>query len=102
MTTETQNQPALAELLDLTGRVALVTGAGQGVGEAVARMLAQQGAAVAVNDYFADRGERVAREITEAGGRAYPVAADVSDWDGVRSMVDDLERELGPVDILIN
>jgi 2-hydroxycyclohexanecarboxyl-CoA dehydrogenase len=102
MTTETQTQPALAELLDLTGRVALVTGAGQGVGEAVARMLAQQGAAVAVNDYFADRGARVASDITEAGGRAYAVAADVSDWDGVSSMIGDIERELGPVDILIN
>jgi 2-hydroxycyclohexanecarboxyl-CoA dehydrogenase len=102
MTTETQNHPALADLLDLTGRVALVTGAGQGVGEAVVRMLAQQGAAVAVNDYFADRGERVAGEIAEAGGRAHAVAADVSDWDGVRTMVEDVERELGPVDILIN
>jgi 3-oxoacyl-[acyl-carrier protein] reductase len=102
MTTETQNHPALAELLDLTGRVALVTGAGQGVGEAVARMLAQQGAAVAVNDYFAERGERVSREIEQDGGRAWAAPADVSDWDGVRSMVEQVERELGPVDILIN
>jgi 3-oxoacyl-[acyl-carrier protein] reductase len=102
MTTETRNHPALADLLDLTGRVALVTGAGQGVGEAVARMLAQQGAAVAVNDYFADRGERVAGEIARDGGRAFAATADVSDWDGVRSMVDEVQRELGPVDILVN
>jgi 2-hydroxycyclohexanecarboxyl-CoA dehydrogenase len=65
-------------------------------------MLAQQGAAVAVNDYFADRGERVAAEITNAGGRAHAVAADVSDWDGVESMVDEVARELGPVDVLVN
>jgi 2-hydroxycyclohexanecarboxyl-CoA dehydrogenase len=102
MTTETQNHPGLVDLLDLTGRVALVTGAGQGVGESVARMLAGQGAAVAVNDFFAERGERVAGEIADAGGQAISIAADVSDWNGVSSMVDELGRELGPVDILIN
>jgi 2-hydroxycyclohexanecarboxyl-CoA dehydrogenase len=102
MTTETAAHPALADLLDLTGKVALVTGAGQGVGEEVARMLAQQGAAVAVNDFFADRGERVAGEITESGGRAFGAAADVSDWDSVATMVEAVQGELGPVDILVN
>jgi NAD(P)-dependent dehydrogenase (short-subunit alcohol dehydrogenase family) len=102
MTTEVQATPALGELLDLTGRVALVTGAGQGVGEAVARMLADQGAAVAVNDYFAERSERVAGAIADAGGSAHAVTGDVSDWDGVTTMVSEVERELGPVDILVN
>jgi 2-hydroxycyclohexanecarboxyl-CoA dehydrogenase len=102
MTTETQNHRAFSELLDLTGRVALVTGAGQGVGEAVARMLAEQGATVAVNDFYAERGERVSREIEAAGGRAWSAAADISDWENVSAMVAAVERELGPVDILIN
>jgi 2-hydroxycyclohexanecarboxyl-CoA dehydrogenase len=102
MSIRTEAAPALADLLDLTGKVALVTGAGQGVGEATAQMLAEQGAAVAVNDYFADRGGRVAGEIVSRGGRALAVAADVSDWASVSAMVDEVERELGPVDILVN
>ena len=84
------------------GRVALVTGAGQGVGEAIASMLAGQGAAVAVNDYFAERAERVAARITDAGGRAHAAPADVCDPRAVASMIADVECELGPVDILVN
>jgi 2-hydroxycyclohexanecarboxyl-CoA dehydrogenase len=102
MTTQVHTSPALADLLDLRGRVALVTGAGQGVGEAVARMLAAQGAAVAVNDYFAPRADAVAAAITGEGWRGHAAQADVTDADSVRAMMDDVERELGPVDILIN
>jgi 3-oxoacyl-[acyl-carrier protein] reductase len=92
----------LGELLDLTGRIALVTGAGQGVGAETARMLAGQGAAVAVNDFFQERAAAVVSHILSTGGRAYAVQADVSDPTGVTAMVDDVERALGPVDILVN
>lgn len=92
----------LRTLLDLTGKVALVTGAGQGVGETTARFLAELGAAVAVNDYVGERAKAVAEAITEAGGTAYPVAADVTDWDGVHAMVEEIGRELGPIDVLVN
>jgi 2-hydroxycyclohexanecarboxyl-CoA dehydrogenase len=102
MTTETKPTESLAELLDLTGRVALVTGAGQGVGEAVAGMLAEQGAAVAVNDYYGDRAAAVAEAIADRGGRATGVQADVSSGDSVASMVAEVERRLGPIDILVN
>jgi 3-oxoacyl-[acyl-carrier protein] reductase len=102
MTTHTPTTATLTELLDLKGRVALVTGAGQGVGEAVASMLAGQGAAVAVNDFHADRGERVAAKITECGGTAHAATADICDPQAVASMVAEVERELGPIDILIN
>jgi 2-hydroxycyclohexanecarboxyl-CoA dehydrogenase len=102
MTTQLQSVHALGELLDLTGRVALVTGSGQGVGAATAQLLASQGAAVAVNDYFMDRADTVAAEIIAAGGRAHPVAADVTDAAALQAMVSDVERVLGPVDILVN
>lgn len=86
----------------LGGRVALVTGAGQGVGAGIAAALAAAGAAVAVNDLAADRAERVAAELRAAGARAQPVAADVTDLAAVRAMTADVERELGPVDVLVN
>lgn len=86
----------------LAGRVALVTGAGQGVGAGIATALAAEGAAVAVNDLHADRADRVVSEIVASGGRAVPALADVTDLDAVRAMVDQVVAELGPVDVLVN
>ena len=86
----------------LAGRVALVTGAGQGVGAGIAAALAAAGAAVAVNDQAVDRAERVAAALRAAGARARPVVADVTDLAAVRAMTADVERELGPVDVLVN
>jgi len=89
-------------MFDLTGRVALVTGAGQGVGAGIARQLARQGAAVAVNDLLADRAATSVAAITEAGGRASGFAFDVSDYDSVVAGVKRIEGELGPIDVLVN
>lgn len=80
-------------MFDLTGRLALVTGAGQGVGEGIAIALAAQGARVAVNDIVAERAKAVAGAI---GGIAAPF--DVTDLADVQAAV----GELGPVDILVN
>jgi 2-hydroxycyclohexanecarboxyl-CoA dehydrogenase len=102
MTTSIRTQHGLGELLDLTGRVALVTGSGQGVGAATAKLLAGQGAAVAVNDYFADRAAAVAADIAAAGGRALALTADITEAAALQAMVADVERQLGPVDILVN
>jgi NAD(P)-dependent dehydrogenase (short-subunit alcohol dehydrogenase family) len=82
--------------IDLSGRRALVTGSGQGVGRAIARSLAQAGAAVAVNDIVADRVEAVVAEIRSAGGAATPLAFDLTRWDEVRAHV------VGDFDILVN
>jgi 3-oxoacyl-[acyl-carrier protein] reductase len=86
----------------LEGRVALVTGGGRGVGAGIARALAAEGAAVAVNDLHLERADEVVSEITAAGGRAAAAIADVTDLNAVRVMVGEVEASLGPVDVLVN
>lgn len=82
---------------------ALVTGSSRGIGAAVARELAAEGWAVAVN-YCRDRGgaERVVDEVRAAGGCAYAVAGDVSDPEGVEQLFESAEAKLGEVDVLVN
>ena len=88
--------------LSLEGRVALVTGAGAGIGAAIASVLAEAGAAVAANDIDAGRAEQTAAAIRERGGKAIGVAADVTDEDQVREAVRRCQSELGGLDIAIN
>jgi 3-oxoacyl-[acyl-carrier protein] reductase len=84
--------------IDLAGRRALVTGAGQGVGRGIARTLGAAGAEVLVNDLVEDRAASVVAEIEADGGRGGTAVFDVTDWDAVREAVD----RLGPFDILVN
>jgi NAD(P)-dependent dehydrogenase (short-subunit alcohol dehydrogenase family) len=89
--------------LDLSGKVALVTGAGSGIGRATAVALAEAGAAVAVNYHHNENGaEEVQQEVVSAGGRAITVHADVTVFADVRRMVDEAVAAFGPIDILIN
>jgi 3-oxoacyl-[acyl-carrier protein] reductase len=94
--------PVAAPGSDLAGRVALVTGAGQGVGAGVAAELAAAGAAVAVNDLQADRAERVAADLRAEGGTARAAVGDVTDFAAVQHLVDEVTDRLGPVDVLVN
>jgi 3-oxoacyl-[acyl-carrier protein] reductase len=87
---------------DLTGRVALVTGSGQGMGVGAARALAEQGAAVAVNDLVLEKAQAVADDLVTDGLRARATAFDVTDADAVRRCVATLGHTFGPIDILVN
>ena len=85
-------------IFDLSGRTALVTGAGQGVGAGISRMLAAQGAVVHVNDFVPERADETVAQITAAGGKAVATPFDVTDLDAVKAAVDGI----GTVDILVN
>jgi 3-oxoacyl-[acyl-carrier protein] reductase len=88
---------------DLNGRTALVTGASRGIGAVIAMVLAEAGAAVAVNyRERADEAEAVVAKIREFGGRATGIAADVSQAAAVAKMVDLASSALGAIDILVN
>lgn len=88
--------------LHLAGRVALVTGAGQGVGRGIALTLAAEGCRVAVNDLFPDRAEAVVAEIQAAGGAAVAAPADICDGAAVARMASAAREALGPLSILVN
>jgi 3-oxoacyl-[acyl-carrier protein] reductase len=89
-------------MFDLSGRVALVTGAGQHVGEGIAALLAAQGAALAVNDLVEERARAVAERIAGAGGKAAAAVFDVTDAAAVAQGVARAEAALGPIDVLVN
>jgi 2-hydroxycyclohexanecarboxyl-CoA dehydrogenase len=93
----------MTDILDLAGRVALVTGSGQGVGRQIALHLAAHNAgAVVCNDYVLERAEAVAEEIRAAGGKALALQADVSNHEGVKAMVARATEDLGPIGVLVN
>jgi NAD(P)-dependent dehydrogenase (short-subunit alcohol dehydrogenase family) len=85
-------------MFDLSRRVALVTGAGQNVGEGIALAFAEQGARVLVNDLHTDRAEEVAQRIVAAGGSAEPLPFDVTDLSAVRGAL----PAGASIDILVN
>jgi NAD(P)-dependent dehydrogenase (short-subunit alcohol dehydrogenase family) len=84
------------------GSVAVVTGAGRGMGRAVALRLGREGASVVVAELNPEHGAEVAEEIRAAGGRAAPVAADVSQVDDVKRLFARTVKDFGTVDILVN
>src|SRR5689334_23572123 len=95
----------------LEGRIAVVTGAGRGIGREHALLLAKEGAAVVVNDLGgsnegtgSDAGpaQEVANEIVAAGGRAVANTDNIATWDGAKNLVDQAISEFGGLDIVVN
>lgn len=90
------------ELFSLRGEVAFVSGASSGLGKHFAEVLARAGAHVAIAARRVDRLEALAAEITKAGGKAVPVALDVTDRASVTAAFDQAQAALGPVSVVIN
>ncbi len=86
----------------LAEKTALVTGSGQGIGRAIALRLAEEGATVAINDIAEERAAETVTEIEDAGGEALTAIADVTDYDDVQSMVNEVVAAEGDLDILVN
>ncbi|MEX1266849.1 MAG: SDR family NAD(P)-dependent oxidoreductase [Woeseia sp.] len=95
--------PRCTELLDLTGKVALVTGASQGIGAAIASRFGEAGARVVVHfRRNRESAERAARGIESAGGTARAMSAELADPDDVEALLARIQRELGGLDIVVN
>lgn len=88
--------------IDLSSDVAVVTGGGSGIGAAIATLLGQAGAKVAILDMSAEAAKTVAEQITAAGGTAIGVEANITDEAGVEQALASVREQLGPVSVLVN
>ncbi len=86
----------------LTGKVAIVTGAAQGIGRAIAETLAREGADVAVADLDPGRSQETVDAVAKLGRKALNLKVNVADWDDVKAMSDQVVKEMGKIDILVN
>lgn len=93
---------ALQQLFDLRGKVAVVTGGGNGIGKACCEILSEAGASVAVSDLKLADAEAVAKEINERGGKAIAVECNVTKDEELVNLVDRTVKELGGVHVLVN
>ncbi|WP_414830722.1 SDR family oxidoreductase [Alteromonas sp. H39] len=92
----------MSKLFDLTGKVALVTGASRGIGESIAKLLAEYGAHVIVSSRKIDGCEAVASAIRDAGGKASAYACHVGEMDQITEIFDHIKQTHGQLDILVN
>ena len=91
-----------SKLFDLSGKTAIVTGGGNGIGKASCEMLAAYGAQVVVSDYKLEDAERVAKQIRDSGGRAIAVNCDVTKDEALVNLVEKSLAEFGQIQILVN
>lgn len=89
-------------IVDFSGKIALITGASRGIGEATARLMAAQGAHVLVSSRRLESVEAVAASIREAGGQATGIPCHVGDPDSVETLFDKIVSDLGRLDVLVN
>src|SRR3954471_8525987 len=88
--------------MDLKGKVALVTGASSGIGEATARHLGEQGATVVVVARRKQRLDKLVKELNTGKGKAMPIEADLTEKSACKQTVDSVIKEFGQLDILVN
>ena len=91
-----------AKLFDLSGKVAVITGSGKGIGKGIAKLLSESGAKVVLCSRTKEDVEEVAREITGNGGTAFPTVCDVTIDDQLVSLADSAISEFGAIDIWVN
>ncbi len=92
----------MADMFDLTGRVAVVTGASRGIGEAIAKAYAERGARVVVSSRKQAACDEVASEIVAGGGDAAAIACHIGDMDALEQLFDEVGRRYGRLDVLVN
>lgn len=94
--------PKAAGARRFDGRVAVVTGGGQGIGSATARRLAQEGASIVIGDVVAETSERVRKEIRDFGGSCEIALGDLSKWDNAEALLSRAHDAFGRIDVLAN
>ena len=90
------------KMFDLTGQIAIVTGAGRGIGKAIALGLAEAGADIGLVSRTTSELEAIAGQITALGRRAVPISSDLTKTEGIQAVVEDFAKQLGGIDILVN
>ncbi|MBI1291414.1 SDR family oxidoreductase [bacterium] len=89
-------------MIDLKGKIAVVTGGGMGIGAGISKVLAGYGATIAIADIDPGAAQPTADAINASGGKARVYRHDVTNWDSAFALVEAVESELGPIDILVN